>query len=49
MIEIGILCVFAFVAGFIDSIAGGGGLMHCPRFSFSCLIFPLQCFSAPTN
>ena len=30
MIEIGILCVFAFFAGFIDSIAGGGGLIQLP-------------------
>ena len=30
MIEIGILCVFAFIAGFIDSIAGGGGLIQLP-------------------
>jgi uncharacterized membrane protein YfcA len=31
MIEIGMLCVFAFSAGFIDSIAGGGGLIQLPR------------------
>jgi len=30
MIEIGMLCVFAFSAGFIDSIAGGGGLIQLP-------------------
>ncbi len=30
MIEIGMLCVFAFFAGFIDSIAGGGGLIQLP-------------------
>jgi hypothetical protein len=30
VIEIGILCVFAFIAGFIDSIAGGGGLIQLP-------------------
>jgi uncharacterized protein len=28
--EIGLLCVFAFIAGFIDSIAGGGGLIQLP-------------------
>ena len=30
MIEIGILCIFAFFAGFVDSIAGGGGLIQLP-------------------
>jgi uncharacterized membrane protein YfcA len=30
LIEIGLLCVFAFIAGFIDSIAGGGGLIQLP-------------------
>jgi uncharacterized membrane protein YfcA len=30
VIEIGILCFFAFFAGFIDSIAGGGGLIQLP-------------------
>jgi uncharacterized membrane protein YfcA len=30
VVETGILCVFAFVAGFIDSIAGGGGLIQLP-------------------
>jgi uncharacterized protein len=30
VLEIGILCVFAFFAGFIDSIAGGGGLIQLP-------------------
>ncbi|HVN95309.1 MAG TPA: TSUP family transporter [Syntrophorhabdaceae bacterium] len=30
MIEIWILCGFAFTAGFIDSVAGGGGLIQLP-------------------
>src|SRR5512145_794227 len=30
MIEIVTLCFFAFFAGFIDSIAGGGGLIQLP-------------------
>ena len=30
MIEIWILCIFAFAAGFIDSVAGGGGLIQLP-------------------
>ena len=30
MTEIIILCVFAFLAGFIDSIVGGGGLIQVP-------------------
>ncbi|HEX2967356.1 MAG TPA: TSUP family transporter [Syntrophorhabdaceae bacterium] len=39
MIEIGILCVFAFFAGFIDSVAGGGGLIQLPAL---LLVFPGQ-------
>lgn len=30
MIEITLLCFFAFLAGFIDSVAGGGGLIQLP-------------------
>jgi len=30
--EIYILCAFAFLAGFIDSIVGGGGLVQIPAF-----------------
>ncbi len=30
--EIYILCAFAFLAGFIDSIVGGGGLVQVPAF-----------------
>jgi uncharacterized protein len=30
VIEIGLLCICAFFAGFIDSIAGGGGLIQLP-------------------
>ena len=30
MIEIALLCAFAFLAGFIDSVAGGGGLIQLP-------------------
>ncbi len=30
--EIYLLCAFAFVAGFIDSIVGGGGLVQIPAF-----------------
>ncbi|MEO6038694.1 MAG: sulfite exporter TauE/SafE family protein [Saprospiraceae bacterium] len=30
--ELYILCVFAFLAGFIDSIVGGGGLVQVPAF-----------------
>lgn len=30
MIEIALLCTFAFLAGFIDSVAGGGGLIQLP-------------------
>lgn len=29
-----ILCIFVFLAGFIDSIAGGGGLISLPAFMF---------------
>jgi hypothetical protein len=30
--EIYLLCIFAFLAGFIDSIVGGGGLVQIPAF-----------------
>ena len=30
--EIYLLCAFAFLAGFIDSIVGGGGLVQIPAF-----------------
>lgn len=30
MLEILTLCIFAFLAGFVDSIAGGGGLIQLP-------------------
>lgn len=30
MLELAVLCVFAFLAGFIDSIVGGGGLIQLP-------------------
>ena len=30
--ELYLLCVFAFLAGFIDSIVGGGGLVQIPAF-----------------
>lgn len=30
MLELGGLCVFAFLAGFIDSMVGGGGLIQLP-------------------
>jgi uncharacterized membrane protein YfcA len=30
--ELYILCIFAFLAGFIDSIVGGGGLVQVPAF-----------------
>jgi uncharacterized membrane protein YfcA len=30
VIEITLLCIFAFLAGFIDSVAGGGGLIQLP-------------------
>jgi hypothetical protein len=30
VIEIALLCSFAFLAGFIDSVAGGGGLIQLP-------------------
>ncbi len=39
MIEIGILCIFAFLAGFIDSVAGGGGLIQLPAL---LLVYPAQ-------
>lgn len=32
MIALGLLCLFAFVAGFIDAIAGGGGLIQLPAY-----------------
>lgn len=30
--ELALLCVFAFLAGFIDSVVGGGGLVQVPAF-----------------
>ncbi len=30
--ELYLLCFFAFLAGFIDSIVGGGGLVQVPAF-----------------
>ena len=30
MIELGALCVFAFLAGLVDAVAGGGGLIQVP-------------------
>jgi len=30
--ELYILCAFAFLAGFIDSVVGGGGLVQIPAF-----------------
>ncbi len=30
MVEIVFLCIFAGLAGFIDSVAGGGGLIQLP-------------------
>ena len=30
--ELYLLCVFAFIAGFIDSVVGGGGLVQVPAF-----------------
>jgi hypothetical protein len=32
LMEIYLLCAFAFLAGFIDSIVGGGGLVQIPAF-----------------
>ncbi|MBL0691961.1 MAG: TSUP family transporter [SAR324 cluster bacterium] len=34
IIDISILCLAAFIAGFIDSIAGGGGLISLPALLF---------------
>ena len=32
MLALGLLCLFAFIAGFIDAIAGGGGLIQLPAY-----------------
>lgn len=32
MTEIILLCIFAFLAGFVDAIAGGGGLIQLPAY-----------------
>jgi uncharacterized protein len=35
------LCFFAFLAGFIDSIVGGGGLIQLPALLFTLPEFPV--------
>ena len=34
LIKILIVCVFVFFAGFVDSVAGGGGLISTPAYFF---------------
>jgi uncharacterized membrane protein YfcA len=31
-----IVCPLIFLAGFVDSIAGGGGLISLPAYLFAC-------------
>ncbi len=41
--EIYLLCLFAFLAGFIDSVVGGGGLVQVPAFFVLYPALPVPC------
>jgi uncharacterized membrane protein YfcA len=45
-VDIAYLCVFAFVAGFVDSIVGGGGLIQIPALF---LFLPAGAAAAPAT
>ncbi|MEZ0542011.1 sulfite exporter TauE/SafE family protein [Fibrella arboris] len=44
-----ILCFFSFLAGFIDSIVGGGGLVQTPAILFSLPQFPIPVLLGTTK
>ena len=46
MLELGGLCVFAFFAGFIDSMVGGGGLIQLPALFIFCPNTPITALFA---
>ena len=37
-----VVCFFVFLAGFVDSIAGGGGLISLPAVSYTHLTLPTK-------
>ncbi|RYF65287.1 MAG: sulfite exporter TauE/SafE family protein, partial [Cytophagaceae bacterium] len=43
------LCFFSFLAGFIDSIVGGGGLVQTPAILFSLPQFPIPVLLGTTK
>lgn len=44
-----LLCFFSFLAGFIDSIVGGGGLVQTPAILFSLPRFPIPTLLGTTK
>jgi uncharacterized membrane protein YfcA len=46
---VGTLCGFAFVAGFIDAIIGGGGLIQTPAMLFSLPQYPVPTLIGTTK
>ena len=43
------LCFFSFLAGFIDSIVGGGGLVQTPAILFSLPQYPIPTLLGTTK